>query len=494
MPADGRVTITPEVMGWDPAARRFRVAVAPDPEAAARPVLDPEATSPAARLLRNWAEDGGIAGLAGVLYHNRDRGHSSLSPGRFPQLVHIDHADALVAQQADVGLAGAILFDAPVIGNSSTAVTAGVAARSLPRLAMTTAEGPARAAGAALAGHLYVYPAHRDVTDSHDRMPANWAVAIHSRGSSFTDMPFVEAAALALAAMTPETRAAVEGRGHMVPTLQMLLRRSMADIVTDEAYLTARAHPAAFDPARLRPERMMALARSLTPETLPPQVVLRVLAEDFGPAGLLEREERLFDTPAAVARLWRAPQGQRRMQVAAAPLPDGGERLDWVVLRGDPAAVRITPRDPLGRMVEVVIDWHDPAAQAIPGQPPAARIEIGVFAGNGTHTSAPAFVTIALPAHQTRRHVPGPDGVPRLVEIDHDAGDAWFDPVLDYTASWRDRFAHDADGRPAGWERVMADGTVLVFDAQGRLPDGSRPAYRLTGADSGRPMVEMVSK
>jgi len=492
---DGRLGITPEVMVWDETAQRHRVAVVPDPDAARRPVIDPEATGPAARLLRGWAADGGVAGLAGVLYDNRDRGHSRLAPGRFPQIVHLDYGAELAARQADVGLAGPLLFDAPVIGNSSTAITAGVQARSLPRLAMTATDGPARAAQTALAGHLYVYPAHRDVTDAHDRLPANWALAIHSRGSSYSDMPFVEAAALALAAMTPETRAAVEGAGLLVPTLQMLLRRSMADIVTDEAYLTGRAHPSAFDRDRLRPERMMALARSLTPRTLPPQVFLRVVDEDFLPeAGLLGRSERLYDTPGAVARLWREPDGRRRMVVQAAASPARVERFDWAVLRGDPEAVRIRPLDPRGRAAEIVIDWHDPAARPMPGQPPAARIEIGVFAWNGTLHGAPAFLTVALPAHQVRRYAPGPDGAPRVVEIDHDAAGrgAWLDPVLDYSAPWRDRFIHDAAGRPAGWERVMADGTVLSFDAEGRLPDGSRPVHRLDAEGVALPVVRMV--
>ncbi|MCB1312565.1 MAG: hypothetical protein KDK29_12110, partial [Sedimentitalea sp.] len=56
-----------------------------------------------------------------------------------------------------------------------------------------------------------------------------------------------------------------------------------------------------------------------------------------------------------------------------------------------------------------------------PGSPDtrSARIDIGVFANNGVHDSAPAFLSVLLPAHEIRQYEPaGAGGAPALLEID----------------------------------------------------------------------------
>src|SRR6056297_3810659 len=106
------------------------------------PVLGPEAREPAHRLLWQFVFEGRAAGNHGDLYENRDRGHSRLPPEAHPQLTHVIYDAEMREAGLDYGQAGPVLFDAPLIGNSSTAVKAGPLWRSLPRLALTAPEGP----------------------------------------------------------------------------------------------------------------------------------------------------------------------------------------------------------------------------------------------------------------------------------------------------------------------------------------------------------------
>ncbi len=500
---DGVAEITAEALEWRPELARFRVHLQPDDGAASRPLLGAGVEGAEARLLRGWAAEGGVAGLAGVIYDNRDRGHSEIDRARFPQLTALRYGADIRRQNLDLGLAGPMLFPATVLGNSSTAVTGGTSPRSLPRLAMTSTDGPARAAQTALANHLYIYPAHRDFDGERDLMPANWAYFVATRGSSYSDQPFLDAFALTLAAFRPDTRAVMERGLLVVPTLQMIMRRSLAGINSDESYLSGWAHPVVFEGRDLRVERMMALARALTPETLPPQVVVRVVDEDFADAaGLLGLGERLYDTPSAIARLWRGWGARRMLHVAASALPrpgaragqGGAQRFEWVLLRGDPGRVTILPQDAEGRSARIVIDWHERRPDGPRSQRQTDRVDIGVFAWNGHYWSAPAFVTVAFPGHQLREYQTGPDGAPRLVAVDHDAVSrgAAFDPVLHYAAPWRDTALYGPDGALAGWERRLADGGILRFDVNGRTADGRQLRHEETPGAGGSRILRMV--
>src|SRR6056297_3515928 len=53
---------------------------------AALPIVGPHNTEDGVRLLRVFNGQGGINGFTGVLYDNRDRGHSRLSPDLYPRL------------------------------------------------------------------------------------------------------------------------------------------------------------------------------------------------------------------------------------------------------------------------------------------------------------------------------------------------------------------------------------------------------------------------
>ena len=480
----------PEVLfGWedtrsDPRFGRWLVDIAPDPGAGDLPVLGAELDGQAAMALRRLIAQGRAAGHVGVFYDNRDNGHSRLNPERFPQLTHIRYAPELIERRLHNALAGPFLFGAPVLGNASMAVTGGRQPRSLPRLAMTTQQGPHLAFAGYASNHLYVYPAHHDVREV-DVMPAALPYFAVSFGSSGSDQPLLNGLALALAALQPETRTRAEAEGLLAPLLTMLLRRSLSGAPD---YLSPYAHPPAIERGRVRPAVMVAAAQSIMADAIPPMVQLRILAEDFrASAGLAGRSERLFDTPSAVARLWRDWAGRRTMVVSAADTVDpNGRPLEfrWAVVSGDPDRIRIEPLDPSGRAARITVDWHDAPFPTTPRGRPTSRVEVAVVAWNGAHYSAPALISIAFPGHQQRIFVEGADGAPMLVSVDYDAEarDAAFDPVLWWSAPWTDTAIRDDDGRIIGWRRVAQDQVQILTDI-------AAGTHRVQAGDDGIPRL-----
>ena len=229
-----------------------------------------------------------------------------------------------------------------------------------------------------------------------------------------------------LAAFRPDTKARLVEEGLLAPTVQFVFRRSQRSVLSREDYLSGLAHPSAFPPYEIGLARMVSLANAIAPDAIPPLVRLAVLEEDrpregvdyFG-EGL---SEQLFDTPAAIGRVWRGKDYTRRMLVSAEDTADpNGRPLDfhWRLLRGDPdaGAHRAARRRPAGE--RSTIDWQDPRPVAEESPVLSARVDIGVFADNGVHDSAPAIVSVLLPRHETRRYEPGPDGRPRIAAIDH---------------------------------------------------------------------------
>lgn len=465
---------------------------APQPD---QPVIGDSAGDNAAAMLRRLAHRGVAAGLDGVLYDNRDRDHSALPPDLFPGLTHISYAPALREAGLDYGLAGEILFPAVTLGNSSTALTGPVTGRSQPRLAMTAPRAPARAFRGYAANHLYIYPEHRD-HDAQDLFPANWPYTVTAQGSSGSDQAFLRALLMTLAAFRPDTRARLEDEGLIAPTLQMILRRTQKGSYSAEAYRTGVAHPTVFDAQNLSPGRMIGLAAAIAPEDIPPLVRLNVVAEDFSPkAGLADLPERLFDTPSAIARVWRGPEYERHITLSAARTRDpNGRDLEffWVLLRGDPDKVRITPAED-GQSAEIALNWHDPlpVRSALLGTPRlSSRVDIGVIAWNGAQFSAPAFLSVSFPTHQQRVYAPGPDSRMRLASVDYDARarNADYDPVLHWSARWRDVMEYDADNTLTGWRRESGDQT-LDMKTKNETADGRPIRYDLHETPKGPELV-----
>ncbi len=133
----------------------------PDP---ARPLVNPKSDDPGSSFLRSLAARGLAAGLGGVLYDNRDRGHSTL-----PRTASPPRPAGLRARPAPRGArlrAGRRDPDARSgAGQFLDALTEHGIARSLPRLAMTDPEWPARSFRSYASNQIYIYPEHRDHDD-----------------------------------------------------------------------------------------------------------------------------------------------------------------------------------------------------------------------------------------------------------------------------------------------------------------------------------------
>ncbi len=466
------LTLSPAQFVPDPVSRQPVLSgnLSADPRAAARPVIDPKDLSPEAGLLRALNRQGRASGLVGVFYDNRDRGHSALPVLTFPQLTRLAYDPWLRARGVDYGLAGLLRFGVITFGNSSTAVTEGPLWRSLPRLAMTGPGQPARMAADYAANAIYLYPEHHD-HDAADLYPAAWPYMLVSQGSSGSDQPFLRAVGLILSAFRPDTRARLESLGLVAPTVQMVFRRAQTGVNTSGDYMSGAAHPSAFDTLAIDAPAMVRLAASLAPDDIPPMVRLTVTSEDFSGANVKtgaepqNRSERLFDTQSAIARLWRSDAWQHTITVSAAGTKDPNGRplhFTWVLLRGDPAHVTITPLDATGTLARIRVDWQAPRpapagfTAALPG-PLSSRVDIGVFASNGRADSAPAFVSITLPP-EIRRYAAGPDGVPHLVEVDRDADRRKlpYDPALFQSAPWQESLRYDAYGTLISRTRITA--------------------------------------
>jgi hypothetical protein len=448
-----------------------------------------------ATLLRNLSASDRINGFSGILYDNRDRGHSELRGDLFPRLARLKYGPELRMRSLDYGLAGQIILPAVVLGNSSTAITGGPAPRSQTRLAMTRPGLPEASALLYERNAIYVYPEHRD-HDAEDRFPANWPYMVTSQGSSGSDRPFLRAIAMTLAAFPKETFDTLRDRGLIAPTVQMILRRNLATVVRPPDYFRGAAHPVVFDSGLLRPGRMVAHASSMRPDEIPPMVRLRVLDETFSDAaGLAAKDEHLFDTPSAIARIWRSFDWSREITVTAEDSADPNDRpltYVWRLLQGDPGRVRIEPLDPDGRSARIRINWQDPVydhvgGAADPSTRKLSRVDIGVFAGNGINYSAPAFISVAFPGHQRRLYDVGGNGSMRLVSIDYDAisRDDYYDPLLFWSAPWTDIAAYDGRGALLGWERQWHDGRTAFVPLDENT--GTAPHYRVDASQARQP-------
>ncbi len=459
------------------------------------PVLGPKAHEAGHRLLWKLTFEGRAAGNHGDLYENRDRNHSLLPPEAHPQLTHVTYDTEAREAGLDYGLAGPVIFDAPLIGNSSTAIKDGPFWRSLPRLALGQPGGAQHLYQNYLAGHIHVYPEHRDHDPEHgDLIPANTPYFLISQGSSGSDRAHLEALAMILAAFRSETKAFLYRKQLLAPTVQMILRRSLTSVRSRAAYLSGLAHPSVIPRDQINLMRMVRLANALTPATVPPMVRLAVLSEadategiDYFGEGL---SERLFDTPAAIARIWRSHAYRRSMIVSAEATRDPNGRTPtfiWQVLRGDPARTRIEPLDNQGLRARITVDWQLP--RPVPGYPEirSNRVDIGVFAQSSVQDSTPGLISILLPQHETRRYGPGPDGALRIESIDRRVpSDGYADPVLFPQADWRDDYSYDAAGALLGWERQGQVGRMR-FNAIGRkiTQGGPMPVRHTVNRPSG---------
>lgn len=382
--------------------------------------------------IERWKRQGTAAGHDGDWYENRDGGHSQISLEDFPGLRQVPSPAPVRdgegrVRRLDWGLQTNVLPHVTV-GNSSTAnrdvrigsnVRTAYVSPHLVRVLYRQYRG----------NNLYVYPEHHDVEPEHgDLLPLNTPYVLCSGGSSGSDRRFVEAALYSLAAMRPETKARLTERGLLIPTLQMLVRRSYKPATHLGSYLTGVAHASCFQRNQIDTPRMVRLAHAIQPDCLPPLAMVRVVSEDPPPRPVDGAREVLCDTPCAIGRIWRNPAFERSMTVSAEESFDADGReltYHWAVLRGDPETIRIEPLNDTGSVVRITLRYPQPRP-VLPGSPiTSTRVDIGCFVDNGLWYSPPAFVCFYAPPEVERTY----DDTGRLIET-RIRPDAVVDPRL----------------------------------------------------------------
>ncbi len=425
--------------------------------------------------VQKWIDEGTAAGHRGILFDNRDRDHSNLNRSKFPHLAFVEYDAATKRSNADWGLRIGQAFDLPTFGNSSTSMVGSPFWRSNPRMVLTEDLLTKIIYNEFVNNQMYCYPEHNDFDPEHgDVYPANTPFWVISQGSSGSDQQFMEAIALTLAAFRPEVRAKLIESHWLMSVVQMLLRRSQKSVQSDDDYFSGKAHPVVFQPSESDTLRMVQFAHELTIDKLPAMAWIQVIEEDLGVPGRdyfhPHAAEKLFDTPAAVARVFRTTALSRRMVVDAgtsAELSGRSLRFRWSVLQGDPEKVQIRLLNAKGSLAEIIFQWHP--RTAIPGLSgmETNRVDIGVFADNGKTLSLPAFVSSFTLANEDRTYLDG-----RIQTIDYGSpgiSDRYVDPMIDIPKRWRDDYRYSTDMKPLGWVRTMSGSEPQEFAADGRL-------------------------
>ncbi|WP_395741852.1 hypothetical protein [Prosthecobacter sp.] len=397
-------------------------------------------TDKVAGLLNEWFAKGTAAGLQAITYENRDGQHSPLNTASYPQLqVH-------KGGENDKGAATQVRPQ-PTLGNCSMA-SAATQLGCLPRIYMMDPAGNRFLAQQYLSNNLFIYPEHQDYDIGAngaagggygDLLPVNTPCLLVSQGSSFTDQPFLQAFLSATAAFPPDTQKLLIEKRLLMPTLQSIFRRSNKMVQTSEDYFSGKAHPPVFDGAQIDEEKMVQIAHEMTPEKIPPLVLLRVLEETKIEAGKNFFELpgpypwRLSEGPASIARILRGNEAEHSMLIGfdktfnlvKAPL-----QMRAALLQGDSRFVHIESK-PGGDVIRLRVRWAPPvtAASGIRSH----RIDIGIFADNGSSISAPAIISFYMLPNEMHFY----DEQGRVSEIHYQTHNPDFGlPVTDTDSRW----------------------------------------------------------
>ncbi len=381
------------------------------------------------KLLNDWWRQGLAAGHAGDSYDNRDRGHSDFDTHAWPTLQRVSYSEEQRKRNADWA-AAAVVQPGVVFGNSSTSAQAPAGGSNARRLYSSTA-GLDILYQQYRRNNLYVYPEHQDYDPGRfgqggwgDLFPTNTPFVLISSGSSGSDQPFLRAIAATLAAFRPDVKQKLIESGMLMPTLQMVLRASLKPVAKAEDYLTPAAHRVVYAGGDLDVLRMVRLAHAITLDTLPPMVQLVVVESSSSQPGRDSFDpypEMLSQTSSVVATVFRAAQASRRLVVSAhhsIDLNNRPLRFHWVLLQG-PEDVALRPINADRSVCEIVIPYHERRPVASKSPMHSNRVDVGVFAHNGAHYSAPAFVTSFSLANELRTY----DEQNRLVEIGYGRGE-----------------------------------------------------------------------
>lgn len=418
---------------------------------------------PRADLLRTWMREGSASGFAGLLYANRDNGTQPLDVARYPGLLRLAYSPDMVSRNLHIGLPNSLfMVDGgqallPVIGHSSMGYLNSPYWRSQPRAVCGDPRQTALQSVFLLGNQLHLYPAYADYSaKGGDLFPANTPYWLAVAGDNNAEQPFLAAALEALAALRPETRAELCRTGLLMPTLQRLFRASQRTVKGRGEYLSGLAHPPVFEAANLDAERLVRMAHDLTTNDILPIVVLSLRREtaavpdrDYFDA---VRSEQLFDSPMAVARVFRGAARTRTFEVAAhCRRPDAA--LRWVLLQGDPSRVWITPCPTNDRLATITVAHHEPflTPTGAGKRLRTSRVDVGVFAETPAGLSLPSFFSVSFLGNERRTYA----GDGRILSIDYTRRQPGYsDPLMSSARNWKDTYQYDAHTNLTGWVRT----------------------------------------
>lgn len=394
------------------------------------------------------------AGHEGDYYHNADSLHTNLAN---PSTDH----PGLTIMTPTRGAVTSVYTDKVVVGNASLAYhhpwVGKVALVTIQRYWFAKSQYHASVAyNQYRNNNAYWYVEHQ-CHDSRDNLHTQTAAVSNSQGSSTSEMDEVKKFLFTLAAFRSDTKQKLKQHGLLMPTIQMISRRTR--VSSDNDYLTGKAHPNAFDDFNNGPA-MEQMAAEMPPSTVPPMIQLQVVTDTFtGTRGVdifqSSITQRLYDTPVSISRIWKNRNYTNRIMVNASESFDANGlplTYHWVVLRGNPAHVRINPQNTEGSIVEIEVDYHPETV--IPGSTRLTNlVSVGAFVHNGHYYSAPGFVTsYTLPSEQ--RSYDTESG--RLLETSYQTR-----PVL--------QLLPEIDGVPQGWSK-----DVFHYNNQGQLNGWTR--------------------
>ena len=442
-------------------------------ESSPRPPTVTKHRTRVAKQVYDWYIGGSAAGLENHLYDNHDGDHSNMRYKYFPQLNLIEFSDDIKKRRLNRGLQTRYFYNGITIGNSSTAWTSGPYWRSQPRMAYTSPRFISMLYLQYTQNHIYVYPEHRDHDiKMGDVFPCNTPYVLISQGSSGSDRTFLEAIAWGLASFQPKAKEKLAKRGALMAALQMVFRRSNKRVVSDEDYLTGRAHPTVFDGSTIDEWRLINLAHQIRPGKVPPVVRLQASEEDEPVLGVDYFDDRprvkMFDTPSAISRVLKSTKRTYRMVVSAEQSFDLNDRdltYHWRVLRGDEKQIRIKPLNKEKSIVEIIVPYQTLRPVSPGSDLKSSRVDVGAFVHNGAYYSAPAFVSFHSPRNETRKY--NEHGNIESVEY-QPFGKTYADPFLTIPREWTDRYQYDSQQRLIGWTRTRPK-TVEHFTAAGAL-------------------------
>jgi hypothetical protein len=417
--------------------------------------------------LWTWYLTNQAAGNYGDYYLNADRGHSMTKIKLHPQVLEIKPSH----QKGKV-----------VISNASLGVHG---MYSLVRYQLMRHQHQAFKTFLNYRNNIHTwYPSVNDVNSKDPIAPdlsiAMFPYASMSVGKSHSEQDEMHKFFYTLAAFKPEVKETLKAKGLLIPTLQMIFRRTR--VKTDQEYLSGKAHPSAFDNVD-NTKDMVYMAQGIDQNTLPPITNLKILAETYQNNGFgfhndLDNSEHLFTTPHAIARVYRGIEAKKIMIVDLSSSYDINHlslKPTLKVLRGDPNKVRIeqNPNHPM--IFKITIPYHTSQHDSYHKRD-SNLVVIGAFTHNGYYYSAPSFITSFSLNNESRHYLSNG----QLLSIQYLNKE--IQPNLSHKKTWKeDVMLYDVHKKWTGWKRNLGD-KITTYNSDGLITQGHNALEKpLTG-------------